>query len=622
MRLAHYTLLCGTWLTLGCSDSSYFEKEPEALKQPIADGPLVCDSNTHPLAFPGAEGAARCAKGGRGGSVAIVTNLNASGAGSLYDALYQGGSPATNRIIVFAVSGAIDLTDRSNPAQPKGGVLRIDGSNITIAGQTAPGDGIVITGGSLQVRGDNIILRHLRLRRGVIRSGYDHGDGLSIEPASSIPTNIILDHISASWATDENLSVRDADKTTLQWGLVAEGLNYTNGSASPNNHGFGSIWSAHDGSDASLYHTLYAHNNRRSPHVGNYTGDDVPTMDFRSNVIYDWQDFASHTNGGVPFKMNWVGNTYKPGPSTPMGTQSIFFTFDNPSTGSRLHQSDNWIGGSAAGTSNITLPSGASASTFLRTAPFPSPSFDPPADAATNYTTVLSEAGATLPARDLVDQRIVASVSSGTGSLINTEADVAPSSWTTRYYQSVTAPADSDGDGLPDYWEKQHSSPASTTSLSSTVDDDMDKYVNIEEYVNNTLPNAGNKPVVYVAAVDSRARFGDHADKGRWRIYRTGSVTSALTVSYTLSGSASLSTGYSLSAAMAAALGLPSGMTEGTVTIPAGERSVEIELTAVPTSGSDSQAILQLATSSFTSNPGSYSYFVGCPSLSLVGLMP
>jgi len=201
-------------------------------------------------AFPGAEGGGEFTTGGRGGSVYRVTNLNAEGPGSLADAVSQ-----PNRIVVFEVSGIIDLT-RGKDGKEKGGKLAISQPNITVAGQTAPGEGICLKGGALEISASNVIVRYLRSRRGFVRD-TDSGDAIEVKPMAKgvLPeasgqtaeafekrkakkaergkfmhefeslTDILIDHCSASWATDENLTVTHSNRTTVSYSIAAEGLD-------------------------------------------------------------------------------------------------------------------------------------------------------------------------------------------------------------------------------------------------------------------------------------------------------------------------------------------------------------------------------------------------------------
>lgn len=309
-ELAHVVAL----ITLACCSAAYSD-----------------DSRTP--AFPGAQGAGMHATGGRGGQVAIVTNLNPDGPGSLADALSQ-----PNRIVVFAVSGIIDLSKVGKPGKEKPGKIEITHPNITIAGQTAPGEGICLKGGPLQIHADNVIVRHIRSRRGWNFEG-DTGDAIEFKARSlgeaSAPggqtqeafdkrmekkeergkfvhefadmTDVIVDHCSTSWATDENLTCTHVDRATLSWCIAAEGLDYTNPKQTPPNHSEGGLWGsgAPDGR-ATLHHTLYAHNRLRNPRLTG--GNDVPAVLTMYNcVVYDWSEYATHT-GSESVHFNWMNN--------------------------------------------------------------------------------------------------------------------------------------------------------------------------------------------------------------------------------------------------------------------------------------------------------------------------
>lgn len=213
-------------------------------------------SRSQQLAFPTAEGYGKYAKGGRGGVVNEVTNLNDSGEGSLRSAVEASGA----RTVVFRVSGTINLNSD----------LDIKNPNITIAGQTAPGDGICIKNYPLMIEADHVIIRYLRVRFGD-ESGED-SDAVS----SRYTSNIILDHISASWSVDETMSVYHCDSITIQWCIISESMfnsNHTKGS-----HGFGGIW----GSNHSTYHhNLLAHHASRNPRMASGAG----YTDYRNNGL-------------------------------------------------------------------------------------------------------------------------------------------------------------------------------------------------------------------------------------------------------------------------------------------------------------------------------------------------
>ena len=216
-----------------------------------ADTPLV-------PAFPGAEGFGSMTRGGRGGKVIAVTNLNDSGPGSLREACETEGA----RIVVFKVSGTITLES----------ALKISNPYITIAGQTAPGDGICIRKYPISIRASEVIIRYLRVRLG--NEAEDDADAIS----SRYQKNIIIDHVSASWSVDETVSIYHCENITVQWCLISESM-YNAGHVK-GTHGFGGIW----GSNYSTYHhNLLAHHSSRNPRFASGCG----YTDFRNNVVYN-----------------------------------------------------------------------------------------------------------------------------------------------------------------------------------------------------------------------------------------------------------------------------------------------------------------------------------------------
>ncbi len=400
--------------------------------------------------FPGAGGGGMYTTGGRGGRVIYVTSLaDTNTEGTLRWAINQSGA----RIIMFKVSGIITLTS----------ALRINNGNVTIAGQTAPGDGICLRNYEMNVSADNVIIRFIRFRLG-----------------NAIPTvesdaiwgryrrNIIIDHCSMSWSIDECASFYSNENFSLQWCIIAESLN--NAGHSKGAHGYGGLWG---GKNASFHHNLLAHHNSRNPRFNgwkrsglSYTNPmDEERVDFRNNVIYNAGDNSSY-GGEAAGKYNIVGNYIKYGPATKSSIRFKVTQVDiDASTlyGQRFgtyYIQDNFVFESTANTQNnwlgVTYASGVNQSAARANVPFEcTPIMQHTAVVA--FERVLDHAGASL-VRDAVDARIVHETRTGTATftgsvtkrpgIIDTPNDVGGY----PVYNSAAAPADSDNDGIPDGW--------------------------------------------------------------------------------------------------------------------------------------------------------------------------
>jgi len=376
-------------------------------------------------AFPGAEGFGANTSGGRGGDVYHVTNLNDAGPGSLRNGISTATGPRT---IVFDISGNIVLQSE----------LRINKPNLTLAGQTAPGDGVTVSGWTTTVTGTHdVIIRYMRFRPGDINCPNMQGDSLTVDKS----TDIIFDHVSASWSIDETLSVTNSDRVTVQWSLITESLD--NSCHLEGEHGYGSLLRYGSGS-LTFHHNLYAHHHNRTPRLG-----DNLTLDFVNNVIYDYGfnggdgGYSGSSDEGTSH-MNYVGNYLIAGPTTPSSRRARGFTGGSANT--QIYQSSNLIDGNVNHTLDGTDTGWAM---FVGSYTKQDTRFNAPqvsTDAArTAYDRVLAEAGASL-VRDAVDLRVLADVPAETGKVINSQKDVG--GW--PELKSQPALTDTDGDGIPD----------------------------------------------------------------------------------------------------------------------------------------------------------------------------
>lgn len=432
-----------------------------------------------PIAFPGAEGFGAHAKGGRGGDVYHVTNLDDSGAGSLRYGIENMTGPRT---IVFEVSGTIDLESR----------LRITKPYLTIAGQTAPGDGITLARYPLDVAASHIVLRYIRSRVG--DSVVQRTDAVHIEAGS----NIIIDHVSASWAIDENMSSQsgDVDLLTIQWSMITEALN--NSHHEKGAHGYGGILGA---LRQSVHHNLYAHLKSRAPKV---TWRRHCKVDFRNNVIYNWM--VNNSYDGASSYMNWVNNYLKAGPATRKNVKyQIFELADryngslnlaedqdhetslyaegNFVVGSPVISTDNWSGG-------INFMSGANEKDHRAHEPHDFPGLPSETSAEEAYELVLAGAGAS-HARDSVDARIVQEVRNGTATYGNGVIDSQQEVGGYPRLKPLPVPRDTDRDGMPDAWEICHGLDPNTASDRNAMNLSGTFYTNLEVYLNSLVADQG-----------------------------------------------------------------------------------------------------------------------------------
>jgi hypothetical protein len=417
-------------------------------------------------AFPGADGFGAFTVGGRGGKVVKVTNLNDAGPGSLRAAISEVGP----RTVIFSISGTIVL------ATP----LVIRNPNITIAGQTAPGGGITLAGNELRISTSEVIIRYIRSRHGDV-SGVE-GDAISLTAGR----NIIIDHCSASWSTDETLSVSQhmttgpdqLDKVTVQWSIISESLDQSVHSKGA--HGYGTLVRGSAGSRYSFHHNLWAHHRARMPRPGNFAEakDDPrgPIFDFTNNVFYNWGGGSNDGSGynvdeTAISRYNFRANSYRQGPNS---RTALAFVESAPNA--RAHFLGNAMNGQSVDTNTIVKLKRASEGYHSAT-PFETEHLEA-ASALFAEVQVLARAGAS-KSRDSIDRRIIQEVRSRTGRIINSQSDVG--GW--PQLTTGTALPDRDGDGMPDNWERRHRlNPAEARDGSG--DRDGDGYTNLEEWMN------------------------------------------------------------------------------------------------------------------------------------------
>lgn len=484
--------------------------------------PATAQDINKPIAFPGAEGFGRYATGGRGGKVYHVTTLeDGMQEGTLRYALMQEGP----RTVVFDVAGTIFLNSK----------LRITNGDLTIAGQTAPGQGICIADYPVTLTADNLIIRYLRFRVGNRHGGEPDGLG------GTEDKNVIIDHCSISWSVDECCTLYGGENLTVQWCMITESLR-TAGHGK-GRHGYGAIFG---GAKASYHHNLLAHHESRAPRLGpRPSTQEREYVDMRNNVIYNWAGNGCY--GGEGMKVNIVNNYYKPGPATPksgpvsyriasIGVRTTqyctgrdgqpnrwkpmehvwgrYYVDGNVMEGNPSVTHDNWTKGIYKQINNAacdhTFTKEVKKQIRLKT----------PLDtdvvtthtAAQAYPLVTAYAGCSRM-RDEIDTRIAEETRNGTATylgsvtsdasqkpgLIDTPNDVMPkgadSPWPTLSDGGIH-PADlidTDGDGMPDVWELAHGLNPRNSSDGNLTADNVNGYTNLEIYLNSLIEEITQK---------------------------------------------------------------------------------------------------------------------------------
>ena len=414
---------------------------------------VLTASQAQTPAFPGAEGFGSQSKGGRAGDLYHVTNLNDSGPGSLRFAIQSATGPRT---IVFDLSGTIALNSN----------LSINKPFLTLAGQTAPGDGITVSGFTTIVNGTNdVIIRYMRFRAGDVKCPAMQGDSLWIYKSKKV----IVDHVSATWSIDEALSVTESENVTVQWSIIGESLNRA--CHEKGEHGYGSLI-RYGAGGVTFHHNLYVHNRSRNPRVG-----DEIRLDFVNNILFNYgarggdASYSGEADEGIT-RINYVNNYAIAGPSTDASRRTR--TFNGGSTNTHLYQSGNFIDGNVNKLRDgVAAPQSAFINQYTRIDTrfdFPQVTTD---TATAAYRKILDSVGASL-VRDSVDKRIVAEVETDAGKTIDSQNDVGgfPA------LASKPAPKDTDQDGIPDAWE---------TARGLDPNNKADGPANLETYLQSLL---------------------------------------------------------------------------------------------------------------------------------------
>ena len=454
--------------------------------------PASEDEHKMALAFPGAEGGGMYTTGGREGKVIHVTTLADSGTGSLRSALAESGP----RTIVFDVAGLIELKSQ----------LNIANGDVTIAGQTAPGDGICIKGFATQMKADNVIIRFVRFRMG------DENKQESDAIWGRYFQDIILDHCSMSWSVDECSSFYANKNFTMQWCILTESLcNSVHGKGS---HGYGGIWG---GKNASFHHNLLANHKSRNPRFDHpevydkYVESHRGHVDYRNNTVYNWGDNSTYGGEGAWFNM--VGNYYKPGPASK--DRKYFLDANGIYTSSKtnygyplLYMSGNVHAKHADITADNSLGiywhdhktnTPPDASKLLSSV---QPLYGPSSEAVyttthsaeTAFDRILSYGGASL-SRDSVDERACSDAQSGKATFTDggngskngiIDTQVAVGGWPaySADAEELARVKDSDGDGMPDWFEDEFGLDKSNAADGNRKTlDAYDRYTNLEMYL-------------------------------------------------------------------------------------------------------------------------------------------
>ena len=425
-------------------------------------------------AFPGAEGFGTLTKGGRGGIVLKVTNLKDNGPGSLRAAIEYKGP----RIITFEIGGIINLETE----------LKLLNPFVTIAGQTASGDGICIRGEGINILTHDVVIRFLRIRPGDIdfgpKNNWDGVDAITI--GNKIPNsvyNIVIDHCSLSWAVDENIGIwGDSHDITIQNCIIAEAL--LKSKHPKGDHGMGMLIN-NNSTNISIHHNIFAHNNDRNPYINGHS-----TVDLRNNIIYNPGGAATDVGANNYQIISYVNNMIIDGPRSRLPADFIIRNLSKQKPKVYINGNKNldrvfkikyYLENNTLNSMDTIMYSSLITEIDLKKQPiFPSVTTFTPTEA---YDFVINSSGATLPSRDPVDKEVIKDIQTKGDGMVNTKQNTLE--W--PIFNSGLTLIDNDNDGMPDYWEQVNN--LNIANDDNSYDNDGDGYTNIEEYLNRTDPN-------------------------------------------------------------------------------------------------------------------------------------
>lgn len=415
---------------------------------------LFTNLNSQIPAFPGAEGFGSKTVGGRGGRVIAVTNLHSKGPGSLRVALQASG----RRIVVFKTGGTIWLKKNINIKYPF----------ITISGQTAPGDGILIRGAAIAIGTHDVIMRGLRIRVGDSPLGPapDNRDGISIGKKRQPTFNIIIDHCSISWAIDENIQLFYTNyDISIQMCIISEGLRNSLHSKGEHSNGI-LVGGGGVTKRISIHKNIFAHNFRRNPRIAPGNAAEII-----NNIVFNWR-IGTTVSGNV----NVIGNMFIAGKNTGhakgiilpnWSEKGYLYVNNNIGPGRMSNTGDEWLVVDGPVSNQLDAPAIPLSNVAIN-------------DVANVFEFVLNNAGAIVPCRDSVDKRIIKDINNKTGTFIDSQNDV--NGWPVLS-RGISWP-DTDNDGIDDNWEIKN---FNNLSMNAADDHDNDGYTIIEEYVNSLI---------------------------------------------------------------------------------------------------------------------------------------